>query len=500
MARLISPKRTKNVNELQVAVMQWELTLIEHESKFSEVVADSVKTAAMRAMLPKHVLERFLDGPFHYEELRNRVSAYVGEKLAGQDANGGSQPWTLGRSTSQKERTKMSMQFNSALARSIQPETSKSPTTSENPFTVGLPTRHHLHHANRLHVTRNLGVMRRNRVRGRRSVSFATNVMERAILPGSARQQMIARTWMKSEQSRPVMLTVICLVWIGDDTIATINSVTERNDKIRGGKEWLAFVDSGAVDNVLPKSVCTEYPLEATSKSQSGVGFKGANGSHIKHYGQRRFRVKTSAGSNSITTWEVEDVRKSLISASRLLERGHKLVLDEKPRIQCKNGDTIPLERTSSLFAVRLWIPKGFHRLNTNRIKKREPVRPHTEERTRNKHSVWPVTDASDRADVDMDEFADLDTFGEEVTDTVGTARVLAAPRTPTKAEREEHDVTHVPYRPWCRFCVMGRGLERRHLTQSSESDDDRPRMFADYGYLSGDSIPLLVARTDALA
>ena len=97
MARLISPKRTKNVNELQVAVMQWELTLVEHESKFSEVVADSVKTAAMRAMLPKDVLERFLDGPFHYEELRNRVSAYVGEKLAGQDANGGAQPMDIGQ-------------------------------------------------------------------------------------------------------------------------------------------------------------------------------------------------------------------------------------------------------------------------------------------------------------------------------------------------------------------------------------------------------------------
>ena len=75
MARLMSPKRTKNVHELQVAVMQWELTLVEHESKFSEVVADSVKTAAMRAMLPKDMLERFIDGPFHYEELRNRVSA-----------------------------------------------------------------------------------------------------------------------------------------------------------------------------------------------------------------------------------------------------------------------------------------------------------------------------------------------------------------------------------------------------------------------------------------
>ena len=126
-----------------------------------------------------------------------------------------------------------------------------------------------------------------------------------------------------------------------------------------------------------------------------------------------------------------------------------------------------------------------------NRIKKRELVRPRTVRRTRNMHAVWPVTDASDRADADMDEPADFDGPWGEVTDTVGTARVLAAPRTPTKAEREEHDVSHVPGRPWCRFCVMGRALERRHLTQSGDRDDDRPRVFADYGYLSGDSTPL---------
>ena len=76
-------------------------------------------------------------------------------------------------------------------------------------------------------------------------------------------------------------------------------------------------------------------------------------------------------------------------------------------------------------------------------------------------HAVWPVTDASDRADEDIDEPVDPDGVGEEVTDTVGTARVLAAQRTPTKAEREEHDVSHVPYRPWCRFCVMGEGIWR---------------------------------------
>ena len=89
----------------------------------------------------------------------------------------------------------------------------------------------------------------------------------------------------------------------GDDPVVTINSVTERNDRTRSGRELLAFVDSCAVDNVLPTTVCTEYRLEVTSKSKSGVGFTGATGSHIKHYLQRRVRVKTSAGSNMNTTW-----------------------------------------------------------------------------------------------------------------------------------------------------------------------------------------------------
>ena len=73
---------------------------------------------------------------------------------------------------------------------------------------------------------------------------------------------------MKLEQS-----DLFGLDW-GDDLVVTINSVTERHDRTRGGKELLALVDSGAVDNVLPKMVCTEYPLDVTTKSQSGVGFK----------------------------------------------------------------------------------------------------------------------------------------------------------------------------------------------------------------------------------
>ena len=90
--------------------------------------------------------------------------------------------------------------------------------------------------------------------------------------------------------------------------------------------------------------------------------------------------------------------------------------------------------------------------LNTSRIMKRKLVRPYTEVRTRNIHAVWPVADASDRLDVDVDEPFDPDGLGGEVTDTVGTARVLASPRTPTKAEREE--------RMMCLTCLIAFGVD----------------------------------------
>ena len=472
MARLISPKRTKNVNELQVAVMQRELTLVEHESKFSEVVADSVKTAAMRAMLPKDTLERFLDGPFHCEELRNRLSAHVGEQLAEQNASGGAQRMDSGQidKSEGEDEDVTAIQQRRPHDRSNQKhkQMSDNERTPFNRRTANSSPSA----ASRLHDKKS-GSDETKQSAGtkKRLISYRCggNCHPARLCPSADDCQDV--DGIGTEPSSDADSDPFGLDW-RDDPITTINSVTERNDRTRGGKELLAFVDSVAVDNVLPKSVCTEYPLEATSKSQSGVGFKGANGSRIKHYGQRRFRVKTSAGSNMNTTWEVADVRKPLISASRLLERGHKLVLDEKPRIQCKNGDSIR----------RTVVQVG---LNTNRIMKRKPVRPYTEGRTRNTHAVWAVTDAFDQLDVDTGEPVDPDGLG-------GTARVLAAPRTPTKAAREEHDVSHVLCRPWCRFCVMGRGLERRHLTQSGDRDDDRPRVCADYGYLSGDSTPLL--------
>ena len=84
---------------------------------------------------------------------------------------------------------------------------------------------------------------------------------------------------------------------------------------------------------MLPKTFCNKHPLENPRDPEAGLVSNDANGSKIKQYGQRRFRVKTRFGSDLNTTWEVADVNKPLISAGRLLGREHELGLDKKPRI-----------------------------------------------------------------------------------------------------------------------------------------------------------------------
>ena len=55
-------------------------------------------------------------------------------------------------------------------------------------------------------------------------------------------------------------------------------------------------------------------------------------------------------------------------------------------------------------------------------------------------------------------------------------------PVMPTKAEREEHEKTHLPFRSWCRHCVRGRGKEMPHRSSSEETVG--PEMSFDFFFL----------------
>ena len=75
---------------------------------------------------------------------------------------------------------------------------------------------------------------------------------------------------------------------------------------------------------------------------------------------------------------------------------------------------------------------------------------------------------------------------GEEEDEEFGvrTAKGRRLPRRgPTPREREEHALTHVPYRSWCPACVAGRGRGPAHTTAADEGDEKPPTVCCDFWY-----------------
>ena len=58
----------------------------------------------------------------------------------------------------------------------------------------------------------------------------------------------------------------------------------------------------------------------------------------------------------------------------------------------------------------------------------------------------------------------------------------LPGPKTPSAAEIDLHNLTHMPYRSWCPHCVAGRRPNTQH--HKSDSQSSIPSLVADYCFL----------------
>ena len=65
------------------------------------------------------------------------------------------------------------------------------------------------------------------------------------------------------------------------------NCIDQVAERYEGWERIPLKVDSGAVDTVIPKHAAGAVPLVETDRSKSGAGFRAANGTHIKHCGQK---------------------------------------------------------------------------------------------------------------------------------------------------------------------------------------------------------------------
>ena len=96
-----------------------------------------------------------------------------------------------------------------------------------------------------------------------------------------------------------------------------------------------------------------------------------------------------------------------------------------------------------------------------------------------------PLEDALEEGEVNVE-----DESAEDVPDLKHASNVAS----PSAEQVEGHRVTHYPYRSWCKWCVMGRGVGRPHVASSHESSVLIVGM--DYFYITKEG----VRRRDELA
>ena len=84
--------------------------------------------------------------------------------------------------------------------------------------------------------------------------------------------------------------------------------------------------------------------------------------------------------------------------------------------------------------------------------------------------------------------------------DEAQSAGVQKTPMLPSQSEIDEHNLTHLPFRNWCPFCIRGRGLSSGHFARRTVDEQQIPTISVDYCFM-GDSatrsadLPVIVAR-----
>ena len=87
------------------------------------------------------------------------------------------------------------------------------------------------------------------------------------------------------------------------------------------------------------------------------------------------------------------------------------------------------------------------------------------------------ASDAAEAADEQPEARQEEDHGDEE-----GEVRGLRDPAQPTREERARHELTHLPFRTWCRHCVAGKAADDPHERGEPEEEGGLPKSSIDYG------------------
>ena len=99
----------------------------------------------------------------------------------------------------------------------------------------------------------------------------------------------------------------------------------------------------------------------------------------------------------------------------------------------------------------------------------------------------------------DVDQSGERDVHVEEQSEEGEAIRCRRTHSAPTKAERARHNLTHIPFRNWCRHCVVARGVSTQHRTRRKDEEREVAEVVLDYCFMRDlegeEAVPVLVIK-----
>ena len=215
-----------------------------------------------------------------------------------------------------------------------------------------------------------------------------------------------------------------------------------------------ATVDSGAATSCLPKEMAQSLELAMTPVDEKP--FTNASGQPVQVHGVCNPMVtmgeKGGPQVKGVGQFRAMDVAKPLLSVSKLVEKGWTVTFGPKGSFLQRGAKKVPITMTGGVFKSSHGFSWAAHR----RVEGVSPVE---------------TTESAGSGD------------DEPGSSKLGS-QALPTAAAPTQREKEEHFVSHYPFRSWCEHCIRGKAKAMRHV-KVDHSDETVPVISADYCFMN---------------
>ena len=209
----------------------------------------------------------------------------------------------------------------------------------------------------------------------------------------------------------------------------------------------------------------------------------------MKHYGRIKVPLMLPGvkGRGAIS-FEVTEVKRPILSANRLMDRGYQVnFVPGDPHLLRNDGVKIPLQRRGGLhfldarvgYVARDRPPSGTT-IATADVELFETQLP-----------PGPAPEGALLQQPVGEQLIDEDPE-EDKARRRGTQRTnsIPHPQAPSATEVAEHELTHLPAKPWCEHCIRGRGKDNIHKQKlADEKEVAVPIIEMDYFYVTDEAV-----------